>query len=376
MSDVSGSVDHRLTQVSTTGNNEQFVNLYRFLNGPLLSGGYVEIVASNYGSSGTGFDYHDELTPVGENAWACFRWVTGSVGGSTSNRGKNMYMLVQFADGANFGTSPGSPATLDGGTGDGVGISVAWLADGGDPWNGGSGSLGSDAKGSPVWHPKSSTLYSLPRSNAIGGTHASLRQNTLNVNDQTASPTRYHILADRDNLAIVVDANDNGTFTGFWYCGCYTLIPGLSGTIDMPIFMLRDTAPPWLTLTTIGSTTGNSSEDGGAFGPNFSAGATMRGFRFDRFDANLFTTLAQPNAQFTSSVYDEVPLPVIMYETDYGLVGFSNFFNETFNAASNNVSPDATKVNFSMQAGGLGVSLPWITGSLPGDTSTREGRFI
>lgn len=376
---VSGSIDHYIAQLANNGNQELFTNIFRFFNGPLRSGSYCDLHALHTGSTNPtalGADYHDESTPFGNNAFAVFRFPSGSIKGTQSKRSSDMYVLIQWADTATFGASPGDPGLRDGSTNDGVAWQVALRDDGGDPWTGTTLADGNDRKGAtagvgPVWTGGSSTVRVLPRSNNSGGTHNTDKQNCLNIQDQITNPTRYYFFADRDNICIFVDTSDNQGMNEMVMIGVYDPIPGLSGTISNPVFMLHDYLLPINAAVLYGSTTGNNaSTDGGIIPAVSSSGVEVRGLYVDRY-TSLQAATFQPNTQYVPTVFDEFKLPIYVNDTDRGMLGYVDFFNEIFGASELDVYSDGSKIVMNQMA------IPWVSGTLvPPQGTNREGRFI
>lgn len=239
--------------------------------------GYVTEIARNNGSSATfspkglGTDFYNEANPFGENAWAVFLFPP------SSNRIVPYYVFFQWNLGTDFGSAPGSPGLILGGSGGSVsninlGFAMAAATDDlGDytsPWPMAStGSMGSDTKQSPVWEiPVDGFSYIFPRSNSVGGTYATIRQNTCGF--QLAAPStdlRIDCVGDEDNWAITI--NDNSTFqdNSFVGGGYYISHPDIT-TAAVPLFMLCtrssisfiDRSSSW------GTTLGNNIREGGA----------------------------------------------------------------------------------------------------------------
>lgn len=375
---VSGSVDIRIAQTTNLGNQELFTSLFRFLNGPLRSGSYCELHALHTGSTfptALGTDYHDEATPFGNNAFAVFKFPSGTISGTVSKRTYDMYLLIQWADTATWGASPGDPGLKNGGTIDGVAWQLAWRDDGGDPWTGTTLANGDDRKGAtpgtgPVWSGGGSTVRVLPRSNNTGGSHATDKQNCLEINDQTTNPTRYHMFADRDNFCIFIDTNDDNGMDEIAMWGVYDPIPLLSGTIPMPVFMLHDTTLPIDANFSYGSTTGTGNTDGGICPAISSSGVEIRALRIDRYNA-VQTTGLEPNQQASPSQYNEFKQLIFMNDTDTGILGYNDFFTEVYGASQLDIFSDGSKIIMYQYA------LPWISGTLPIPQGTaREGRFF
>jgi hypothetical protein len=376
---VSGSIDHQITQVTNLGNQELFTSLFRFFNGPLRSGSYCDLHALHTGSTtptALGTDYHDENTPFGNNAFAVFKFPSGTISGTVSKRASDMYVLIQWADTATFGASPGNPGLRDGGTNDGVGWQCALRDDGGDPWTGTTLANGDDRKGAtpgtgPVWTAGGSTVRVLPRSNNTGGTHNTNKENCINIQDQTTNPTRYYFFADRDNILIYVDISDNQGMNEMCMIGVYDPIPGLSGTIPNPVFMMHDYTLPLAVNTVFGSTAGNNTTtEGGIIPAVSSSGVEVRGFEIDRY-ASVQTTTQQPNLQYTPTVFDEFRLPLFLDDTDKGMLGYVDFWNEIFGSSQLNIYSDGSKIIMYQ------MGVPWVSGTLvPPQGSDRAGRFF
>jgi len=142
---------------SPDANQAVFTAIWRFFNGVMRSSSYAQLVAVNYGSGGGSTNYADENNPFGENAFQVWRLPSGS-----SLCPVDVYVMFQWADSSAFGSSPGDPGLLNGGTADGVGVAVAYRDDGGSPWNGTTVGSGSDTKGTPVWTEGTSKLRIFP----------------------------------------------------------------------------------------------------------------------------------------------------------------------------------------------------------------------
>ena len=202
---MSGQAYGKLECVSLyTGNNvyqnaqEFFKGLYDFLM-YLETQGVVTLRARYAGSgaaSAAAVGYWDESGPFTSNAWYLFEWRTASTTPANPSyagpRNEPFYVLVQWVQYNNtWSLGNSNPGLCIGQANNnqyehwvaiqmGVGI-------GGDqmPWNGtlgtygDSGSFGSQAKGNPVWKvPTGGTgLYVFPRSNNLGGTHYTSKQN-------------------------------------------------------------------------------------------------------------------------------------------------------------------------------------------------------
>lgn len=389
---VSGSVDHVISTSNSGSNQEFFTNLYRFLNGPLRSSSYTELVALHHGmtSSGAPFpgtNYHDEGRPFGELSWAVFRFRSGSLpqggpnSGPSTRRAHDFYLFMQWAYNQGFNTAPGSPGLIYGSAGTGIGFSVAWRDDGTNPWNGGTAANGSDAKGSPVWTAGSSVLHVFPRSNNTGGTHATVKQNTAGTAGSLTAGDRWHFIADRDSLLMMGDAGGNNSYNSIVYIGTYEplsasqFVTSSGGNAAMPMIMINDTTTfNFSPGTTYGDTGGTSQQNGGIVGPNTSS-AEARNTRMDRYSTNLLgNSSLQPNPNFNPAAYDEFRIPVMLFESPaFGHTGYIDMIAEAFNIPVHSTNSDNSKASFGAGGGVVNVISPW-SGSAPGSTSTRTGR--
>lgn len=385
---TSGSVDHRTNTASAaTANQEFFTNLYRFFNGPLRSGSYVELVALQTGSSAGGTNFHDEALPFGENAFSVWRVRSGSVPGTgpSIRRAQDYYVLFQWADAAAFGASPGNPGQINSASsaGDGVAISTAYRDDGTNPWGGSTLGNGNDTKSSPVWTSGSSTVHVFPRSNNVGGNHNSLKENMFSMFDLSAASTnyRYHFIADRDSFLMFLDNGDNLGYNAFYYHGVYEPLSGFvtssGGNMQMPMIQLGSNAAAVVAPgTSYGGTAGTAATNGGIAGARMTGGVQVRDLRTDRMGNDLMSnTSVNPNPQFTSARFDEYKIPVMLFESpDFGLVGHLDIMTEVFNASVHDVTSGSNKAVLGPAAGGVVEHVvPW-SGSAPGSVSTRQGR--
>lgn len=380
----SGSVDH-VTNASTAANANQefFTNLFRFYNGPLRSGSYVELVALNYGLSGTGMNFHNENNPFGENAWVCWRVRSGSVpaGEPSIRRAHDYYVFFQWADTSAFGAAPGAPAVISAGTTDGVGVQIAWRADGGNPWNGTSAGAGADTKGTPVWTAGTSSVYVLPRSNGTGGTYATNKQNCYRIYDlaTTATSYRYHFIADRDCFVTFIDSGDNTSYDASLIFGTFEPISGIvtsSGNPgQMPMAMFGSSAAAGVAINAnYGDTAGSTAANGGTV-PLKPSGVETSALRLDGY-TNVFSSDQQPNPQYTLNRFDEFRWPILTNESNnFGLMGFfDSFCTEIYTTAGiHDINSGSTRAVLGNTAARSLVVVPW-SGAAPGSTSTRAGR--
>lgn len=186
--------------------------------------GYVERVALNYGSGGTGTDFYDGANPFGSNAWFTYKFP------ANPRRPWGYYMHAQWSSGlGNFGQAPGYPGILRGDFGRSdacVGIQFALALDANyreyDAWNGTSNFDGADTKGAPIWTcPSNGSCHVFPRSNNTGGAHSALKHNFLEILDTSTRDHRLDFLSDGDHVQIWLDFSDDQFSYDYIYFGPY-----------------------------------------------------------------------------------------------------------------------------------------------------------
>lgn len=374
---IRGSIEHLFLGAGQGTGSVQtfFVNLYNFLNNNTGTIG-LQRIAYNTGSTSTGapairgMNYYNVANPAGDNAWACFCFSSAS---------KPWYFFMQYTGGTAFGNSPGSPALYYGTatTAASIGFAVAQRADGGNPWNGSSASLGYDTKGTPVWHPGTSSLYLFPRSNdAIrGGSHGTNRQNTIGQAFSIATDYRAHFIADYDNLAILLDLSNDNSYTAFVACQ-YSPLSGVNPDSRM-VCISSTTTLPFVAVSVYGDTAGTTNQQGSIGYPTLSVSGTCM-TAVDRYGAAFFqNTNAQPNRAFAQNRFDEWPILVGIYESpnQMGAMGqIYDFAREIYNVASHDTNADGTRAAFgTTTVAAIKLTLPWHSGTVPGSGATVAG---
>lgn len=378
-------------------------SVYDFLKVQVEPEGYVTEIA-NGGSSGSDFD------PGGFSVW---RW------NSNSNRSWDWYMLIQATTGS---TVPASrlPVTIENnpsnfqnmGFGAAVGINhISGVYSFFNPWNGTTGSLGSDSKGNPVWGTTASNpsadvhLAVFPRSNISGsrvgnqagaGTSWSERSDlagfTNGFSGQYGNGLMLNMWADEDSFLVVIKDDDTHDH-GHMYIGPYRPIPSLSASIPAPLIMYRRfwngnddlfdfDSGQWLDArmgcaSTVFPMT-NTLSSSELFLPTCGTMVTY---------PPLFGTII-PNRQAqialatTSSFYDAVPIFIHRWERPLGIVGMfsssllrliSGVGGDTFRYATSNSGSSGLRraffpVDNTIEAAGT-YSVPW-SGSLQPNTGS------
>ncbi len=354
--------------ISSSAGLNVFKNIFEHYNNHPLA----TLVALQFGG-GTGTDYHDGGNPWGEgNAFFVFKMAASAL------RNWDYYVLFQLAGNAAFGAAPGNPGLCNGTTQStsfmDIGCAVM-IGIGGDqnPWNGTSVGDGTDTKGTPVWViPGAGTELRIvgPRSNGPARTHATNRENTVELFDTSimlraaSENNRYHIFGDDDHLIIMMDEDDNNNYSLF-ALDVYDPNPG--ATIDRPMLMVRDTILP-LATASIGTTTGNSATlEGGisinaSFRPNY------------HFDRNLVVSAAEQPSVFTgANVFDVLPLS-IRGSSSKGHLGYTRFIQEAADVATHD--EDSTRRLVALSTAALAdakIIVPWDGTTVPKSGVTKEG---
>ena len=376
---MGGTVIGRVDCVSlaggaANGNQEVFTNLYQFMQ-RMVTATYATLIASQYGSGGTGFDFHDGGNPSGENAWAVFRMNTSTERPGGGSELGAYYVLIQWADTAAFGTAPGDPGKLGGSTVDGVGVAVAYLEDGTSPWNGTTNADGTDSKGTPVWVPGGSTLHVMDRScQAVGGTYATNRENCVKaLQDVGVTQSRFHLLADEDSLLFLVD---NGLASGYdlFYAGIYEPLSYL--TVSYPMACILDIQLPPDSGQAYGGLAGNSAREGALTGADL-LGPITGTLYLGWANANVGLASWCPNPQ-GGNVFDEAEMLLIAANANpanYGWCGKTNFFGIVFNSATHDANAALDKATFGWTVtNAWHIVVPWGGGQPPGTGVARTGR--
>lgn len=370
---IVGQVEMFLNNTYGTGSCQfAFVNLYRFLNDNTGSLG-IQRIAFNTGSQDAGMtqfrgmNYFDEANPAGQNAWACFRFLSASV---------PFDVLIQWTGNTAFATAPGDPGRVDAGTATNrIGIAIAQSADMSSSWNGTTKNDGSDVKGSVVWTSSSisSTIY-YPRSNdAIrGGSHGSLRQNMVGISLPSTTAVRMHFVADYDSLCIAYDSGADNSYSIFFF-GKYTPISG--AVVQVPYFCFNDTSIPTSAGTQFGPLAG-STPGGGVSYPQPAISGTV-GTSLDRFGSAFFqNSNAQPNRAFAVPRWDEHPVFLGLNES--AIVGYlgqhTDIVREVYNIATHDTNGDGTRACVgSTTVASVKFTIPFHSGTVPGSGVTRAG---
>lgn len=371
------------------GAQELFVSLYSYFISAQAQAVGVTLIANSTGSNNaSGFNYWDLATPAGNNAWAVFQWASASV---------PFCMLMQVATGTqtvspgnSFGGIPGNPGVMlvNGySTADGVGIQFAARANGTSPWNGTTGAVGSDTKGTPVWISGSSHLYVWPRANSVAGTYVSNKEFCLtlaNADYIRQYACRVNVTIDQNNVFFSRDSyNDVGSYN-YFYFGKYQPYSGshrldMACVPDVPYVMLRDDNETGLDPTVFlgtsnlyGSLTAVSTNlDGGVAFPTGSAPYEVVTCVADTLGGFPFSNTLNPNQAYPTSGYDEYPIMIFMNEMTlfsgsgfptFGMLGQVEFMKLVYGLAVGDTDTNYTRIVLGSKptyTAGSRYTVPW-----------------
>jgi hypothetical protein len=361
-------------------NNAQafFTSLYNFL----AAHPNMTLIARNAGASqaAANVGYYDSATPFGNNAWAVFK--AAATSGSGGPRNFDYYLLIQYAIAYGFGSAPGNPGLVINGTGNSDGIVAIQAAIGvggdGNPWKGTGATLGSNAKGSPVWGAPTGGTFAhvFPRSNNPGGSHATNRENCAYLFSQyqyySPAKARAHLLADDDSLVIALDVDDANAYR-LTYLGPFTARQGLA--LPYPLIMVStgNNVLPFQVGQSYGPPQGNYWQEGGAVHRDNNIG--VRQIFMERLNNIVNSTLIQPNRIFATPQFDEFPVAFYIDESPFeGYLGQLDFVREVGNIATHDTSSDKLRmVVGSSTLSAVKMTIPWDGSTTPKSGITRQG---
>jgi hypothetical protein len=369
-----GIVDMKLSPTSTAYvNNEMYVGITKFLTSSIAQSLGIQRIAYHTGSSatGTGTDYWDTSSRVGQNAFSVYRFMSASV---------PFNMLIQVADYSvgTFGSAPGNPGVIGGTLTHGIGIAFAARSDGVNAWSGSINNNGMDTKGAIVWASGSSTLFVYPRANSGGGTYAANKQ-------YCEDASTYHAGIPQVDMRVNFICDENSVF---WSCHSlsaydpfYVLFtkytPRPNVTASFPYVMLKTyyNDQPSLTKNTYGSLAGGTTREGGIAHPNPPSGSHTTMITYPVWYDDGQTTTFRPNTIINGvSTFEEHPIYLFSYEASYyGYVGYVDWARIAWNAQPFAMSADGSRAYFGRTGyADEKISVPW-SGSV-GSFGTHMGR--
>lgn len=372
---------------------EAFENFCEFMT-YLSASDKVTLITWNSGSSAptgsfTSRTYPDGNLPFGRGAHAVWRINT------SSTRNWEWYLYAQVVSGSAAVANEtfnqpivgnASANIYNNSSFRGIAFQAAVCVSGSsslNPWNG-TISQGNSTAANPRWVSGAldRTMYVLPRSNDLGGTHATSRNNSLPLyyNDTTANRrTRYNFIFDGDALLVVLswdNQNYNTTYVGpFELRNSLTgsgICTGSYGFICSSGYSTA-TAP---INSVFGDTAGSTINVNGGIGVPIGVLVSGSKGAIANIIQTFGSTTYQPN--YFTSKYDEFPIMVGVSESpNFGLLGQFNYglirltYGTQCEDSISNLSRAIIGGTTTLTDGK--ISIPW-TGSLaPGTSYSRSG---
>jgi hypothetical protein len=388
--------------------NETYKSFCDFMS-HLTGSGVATLVSWNSGSgvlSGS-FDsrtYWDGALPFGVGAHSLWRF------NATPERNFDWYLYTQVVSGTGaIRQAFNTPISGYADSGDsmvgssnyrGILVQTAVCFSGStsfNPWNGSIGDGNGNASqaagnGARRWISGSNdrTLYVLPRSNNLGGTHATARDNALSFPHvptigAAGQPSVTHFICDGDSLLVLRDEYYYGGagVYGVGYFGPFELRNSLSssGIAGTPFGFLMHTsrdgeAVTFSTNTAFGDTAGsNATINGGVSVPVRDLTSGSKGAILQVLGSFNSTTY-QPNTLLNQ--YDELPIYVGISEAPYfGMVGQMNtgLVRAVLNVQTQDTTADFKRAIFggSTTLNFRKISTPWNGAVPPGTSTSRTG---
>ena len=325
MAKYRGRVDCYLEPGSNRqANGEFFVNLVQHISSSMPDLG-IEMLAWNYGTDGSGWDFWDEANPVSYNAFAVFRFHSASQGSFDcfiyENTG-SVYTGSVYIDQVNDGTSDLQCYKH-------VGISFACHPSGSvpntmqnstGPWDGGYGAGAWVQTSTELWKTSSSGKGAFfPRPNGLYGESSGSRAALLGIGGDGMNQSRAHFIVSEDSLTILSD-DSLDTETRIMHFGPY--MPRSGVLCDSPYIMWTNLVSgiPWPGRydATIGSRTrvdGAATVQGAMAHPNLHSGAFGFSFGYLAHDVNNGY-----NNFINSGSYEKFPVWTIINESIGGKI--------------------------------------------------------
>jgi hypothetical protein len=377
--------------------NEQYKNICDFMS-YLTGSGVADLVSWNSGSGAVSgsFDtrtYWDGARPFGAGAHSLWRMK------ANAERPWDWYLYLQLVIGSQVVNAQtfNQPivyysSTVAPGDGRTILVQTAVCFSGStsfNPWNGAI-SDGNSTAADPRWVSGSNdrTMYVLPRSNDLGGSHTASRNNSIRFtyvpSVGSTRQTTCHYIYDGDSFYCGTDIDLSRTID-IGYFGSFDLHSGLSGsgicggTKGFVMYSCLDTSATFFTNTEFGRVDGGGGAGSSQGGVGVPIGIMVSGSRAGRLEliGNFPTTAYQPNPLLKGN--DEFPIFVGVNESPYfGYLGNLNsgLIKGVIGLQSYTTTQDLSRaiVGGNLVPSNRKISIPW-TGSFgPGYIkSPREG---
>ena len=359
---------------------EAFVNIIQHISSSMTDLG-IEMIASNYGTGSTGWNFHDEAGATGLNAFACFRFHSASLG--------KFDCLLYSVTGSGVNTT--SPVRIDGytdsnyyGGGRNLGIAFAVHPSGSTmtsttgPWNGTVDSMGPGAAdvANPLWQISGSYGAFFPRNNDLLGSYSGSRGNLMGVLGDGELPMRLHTIVSEDSLTIISDGSNNGDCK-IVHFGSYIPRSGSTPVPQSPYFLISNgydsNAPLQFYTSTYPDDYGANENtwNGGVAHPNL-----MSGSKFATLVGVGVNQTIGYNSFINSGSFEKFPIWIGMYEaTDIGILGLAKHISYGVGMVNYSVSELSSSAAFGrMTQSEVKFLVPW-QGDAPNTSPTiRTGR--
>lgn len=375
--------------------NEQYKAFCNFMS-HLTGSGVVELISWNSGSGATSGSFEtrthwDGAKPFGFGAHSLWKMK------SNTERPWDWYLYVQMVSGSaavaaqtfnqpivNYNSANmGNNSNLRG-----IIYQAAVCFSGStsyNPWNG-TISDGNSTAANPRWASGSidRTMYLSPRSNDLGGSHVTSRNNSFILNSATINTSNQvmcQYIYDGDALYVSTDYNFSRA-TDVRYIGSFELNPSLSGsgicgsTKGFVNYIGTDSTNMFFTNTAFGDTAGTSGDPSGCIG--IPLGIMVSGSRAGILQVvnNFIGSTYTPNQSYS---FDEYPIYVGVSESPhFGFFGILNtgLIRATIGQGLYHTSKDNSRAVFGSNytITNRKITIPWTGSYAPGYVgSTREG---
>ena len=366
--------------------NEQYKNICDFMS-YLTGSGVADLVSWNSGSGAVSgsFDsrtYWDGVRPFGLGAHSLWRMK------ANANRPWDWYLYLQMVSGSatvgaqSFNTpivNYSYVAAANNSNARGVLVQTATCFSGTtsfNPWNG-TISDGNSTAANPRWVSGAldRTMYVLPRSNDLGGSHTTSRDNSTMLTTAVIGTTNQNhsdYIYDGDSLFVHSDYNfSRGADVRIY--GTFDLNPSLSGsgicggTKGFIMYNGYSNPDTIFTNTAFGSTGGSTYDPQGGIGVPI--GIMVSGSRAGVLQvvSNFLATTYEPN--LIIGKFDEFPVYVGVSESPYfGFLGTIDIFKAILGAQSYTTTQDLSRFVLGAGTGQTDrkITLPWTGSYAPG----------
>lgn len=359
-----GSIDHNIAAgISEKPSRDIFAAAANYFDSKFTKIAWQK--GSGFSGTGALGGYTSDTNRSGDNAFGVWRW--------DRIDGKKLYILLQWAYNSNLGVSPGNPATNNQ-LANTVGIQFAMRLDGGNPWNGTTVNDGTDTKnGTSVWTAGASTLLVWPRVNDTGGS-STTKSGLMAMMPGTTVAHRFGIMSDDDSLYwYSTTTSTSVSQVGFF--GPYSTRSGITPNLGYVCLNSTQSAPSPADNTVYGTTTGNSTREGGA---SINAAGGVRACRTFIL-SSLGNSIYQKNNLASGTPYDVIDVFICMDDSTgptQGLIGKLNVSDIAVTYNMPNFDTNVGKTRVCIGDSSLASwkwLIPWNGSTTPNSTASQTG---